>query len=302
MRSIWQLAMLLPAVLFEVVAVDSATAVGGATGAAAASAAAAAAAAADAMTQNDAVLPAPRSITWLRGAAERTPTPGRFYGKVCTGASAALPALECAAWQALCLASGSGKWNQHCGMAQGQIFFDPCGCTQKGKGPGCTNSSSGSSSGSSGGGGGGGSSGGSGSTNTSVPHVSSLLLDNWGLVGSLPDELGHLTALTSLSVARNHLSGSIPATVGNCEKLTNVDVSGNQLTGNLPVSLGRLSLLTSLVLGASSAQTSYCNALSGTLPAEMRGLLRLRRLDVTANKVVLTSVFSVFYFTHDSLL
>ena len=45
-------------------------------------------------------------------------------------------------------------------------------------------------------------------------------MQNNGLTGSIPDELGMLTMLTALSLQGNELTGEIPSTLGNLAALS----------------------------------------------------------------------------------
>lgn len=71
------------------------------------------------------------------------------------------------------------------------------------------------------------------------------------LVGPIPDELGRLENLVSLSLGWNGLTGRIPDALGNLSNLRSLSLYGNGLaglTGPIPSSLGRLSNLTWLDL------------------------------------------------------
>ena len=63
------------------------------------------------------------------------------------------------------------------------------------------------------------------------------------LTGTLPSELGLLTALTKLYLVDNALSGVLPTELGLLTALVELILDGNSLTGSLPTELG---LLTSL--------------------------------------------------------
>jgi len=63
------------------------------------------------------------------------------------------------------------------------------------------------------------------------------------LSGSIPPEIGNLTALTVLSLRSNQLSGSIPPEIGNLTALTGLYVFNNPLSGELPAALTQLTEL-----------------------------------------------------------
>ena len=54
------------------------------------------------------------------------------------------------------------------------------------------------------------------------------------LTGKIPPELGQLTELETLHLARNRLTGEIPEELAELPKLRRVDLDGNQLEGCLP--------------------------------------------------------------------
>ncbi len=95
------------------------------------------------------------------------------------------------------------------------------------------------------------------------------------LNGSIPSELGNLTALTSLSLSLNDLTGSIPSELGNLTALTNLNLSINLLTGSIPSELGNLTALTNLSLSL--------NDLTGSIPSELGNLTALTNLNLSFN-------------------
>ena len=122
-------------------------------------------------------------------------------------------------------------------------------------------------------------------------RVRHLKLENRGLTGTIPSEIGRLTELTSLNLGNlgggpfnsltgpippelgelkklevlwldsNYLSGNIPPEFGGLESLQTVFLDGNQLTGPIPPELGNIPLLYKLHLGH--------NKLSGPIPPEL---------------------------------
>ena len=85
-----------------------------------------------------------------------------------------------------------------------------------------------------------------------------LYLDNNGLRGQLPPELGNLTSLDTLDMDGNRISGEIPAEIGNLTNLTVLSFDHNRHSGPIPPELGRLSNLTDLEL--------WNNELTGEIP------------------------------------
>ena len=106
-------------------------------------------------------------------------------------------------------------------------------------------------------------------------RVSYLDLDQNGLTGSIPAQLGTLTHLVGLNLGDNALSGPIPGELGNTS-LHIITLYRNNLSGPIPPQLGRLSDLSSLSL--------FENALSGPIPPEL-GNTSLKRLYVGGNEL-----------------
>ena len=101
----------------------------------------------------------------------------------------------------------------------------------------------------------------------------------WGneLTGMIPPELGGLSNLTELWLIQNELSGQIPTQLGNLSKLTYLRLEGNELTGEIPPELGSLPKLTNLHLG--------WNDLTGGIPPEFGGLSDLTWLDLSGTRL-----------------
>ncbi|KAL3517772.1 hypothetical protein ACH5RR_020361 [Cinchona calisaya] len=90
-------------------------------------------------------------------------------------------------------------------------------------------------------------------------HLLSLQLPSANLSGTLPRELGELTALESIYLGVNELSGTIPLELGYSSALSEVDLGNNMLNGSLPTSIWNLcDRLVSLRL--------HGNSLSGNIP------------------------------------
>ncbi len=109
------------------------------------------------------------------------------------------------------------------------------------------------------------------------------LADN-SLEGEIPPEFGNLANLETLRLHgaltnrnRNQLTGPIPAELANLANLADLRLSGNKLDGEIPPALGTMSRLTNLRLDH--------NELSGGIPAELASLARLRTLDLGHNKL-----------------
>ncbi|KAK2968359.1 hypothetical protein RJ640_029413 [Escallonia rubra] len=101
-----------------------------------------------------------------------------------------------------------------------------------------------------------------------------------GIKGTIPDGIGNLSGLITLSLFGNDLSGSIPSTIKGLQKLRGIDVSDNKLRGSIPDDLCQLRELSGLYL-------SY-NQLFGLVPACLGNITSLRQLDLSSNKLTST--------------
>jgi|GEM_PF-1690835 len=107
-----------------------------------------------------------------------------------------------------------------------------------------------------------------------VTHIN---LNQNNLVGTIPPEIGNLSALIRLNMHSNKLSGSIPAEIGNLSELHQIWLFSNQLSGELPPEIGNLSNLTHLGIGG--------NQLTGTIPSSYGNLSNLSFLTVKNNNL-----------------
>ena len=79
-------------------------------------------------------------------------------------------------------------------------------------------------------------------------RVTELYLTWNNLTGTIPPDLGKLTALEALHMSGNQLTGQIPIELANLSKLASLDLSFNRLEGELPQSFGQLTGLERLNL------------------------------------------------------
>ena len=106
-------------------------------------------------------------------------------------------------------------------------------------------------------------------------RVVSLDLDDNGLTGEIPRELGGLTYLESLFLGNNRLTGEIPRELGGLTNLEWLFLGSNGLTGGIPRELGGLTNLEWLFLER--------NGLTGGIPQELGGLTNLESLELHNN-------------------
>lgn len=107
--------------------------------------------------------------------------------------------------------------------------------------------------------------------------LTSLDLSGANLYGPIPKEIGNLTQLTRLNLQNNDLTDLIPPEIGKLKKLTSLDLSRNDLTGPIPNEIGSLAELISLYLNS--------NQLSGNIPRQIGYLAKLDRLELGDNNL-----------------
>ena len=108
-----------------------------------------------------------------------------------------------------------------------------------------------------------------------LTQLTSLNLSDNDLNGPIPPELGQLVNLKSLFLGRNGLSGPIPPELGNLSELSDLRLYSNDLSGEIPPELGSLSNLSFVHLSG--------NGLSGAIPPELGSLANLRSLFLSVN-------------------
>ena len=108
-----------------------------------------------------------------------------------------------------------------------------------------------------------------------LASLQGLYLYNNGLAGEIPPELGNLASLERLYLYNNGLAGGIPPELGNLASLQGLSLSTNGLAGGIPPELGNLASLQGLSLST--------NDLTGGIPPELGNLDRLERLYLSNN-------------------
>uniref|UniRef100_A0A0R0HQB0 non-specific serine/threonine protein kinase n=1 Tax=Glycine max TaxID=3847 RepID=A0A0R0HQB0_SOYBN len=101
-----------------------------------------------------------------------------------------------------------------------------------------------------------------------LKKLKSLSLVGCGFSGPIPDSIGSLKQLTFLALNSNRFSGTIPRSLGNLSNIDWLDLAENQLEGTIPVSddQGRPGL--DLLLKAQHFHMGS-NKLTGTIPEEL---------------------------------
>jgi hypothetical protein len=107
------------------------------------------------------------------------PTPLPPAG-TCTGKSADLAAVECAAWQDLYDATNGPKWSRRCSDARS----DPCSCSDSGN---------------------------IGPVTCKGGHITAMALYENNLRGTIPSSLAKLSKMATLDLDRNRLTGLVPS-------------------------------------------------------------------------------------------
>jgi len=111
---------------------------------------------------------------------------------------------------------------------------------------------------------------------SSADAVLVVNIDQAGLDGSLPLELGQFTQLLVLKLEENLLQGVIPTSIGQNQKLIALDLNSNLMTGSIPDSLYTLSDLQQLDIDN--------NFFTGTLSDDIGNLESLTFLQLEENQ------------------
>jgi len=96
--------------------------------------------------------------------------------------------------------------------------------------------------------------------------IDSYDLNNNGLVGELPSEIGTLSELLQLDLSENILFGTVPPQLGNLMELTSLSLACNSLTGFVPESLTNLDNLEDLCLSGNDFNSTVLPGGLGEIP------------------------------------
>ncbi len=144
-------------------------------------------------------------------------------------------------------------------------------------------------------------------------RVVELIINSNNLAGTLPNDLGQLTALVSLGMSNDQelsgelpeslfqitslkwfgigncsLTGIIPNNIGNCSSLFEFSLPQNNLTGPIPPEIGNLDSLIFLDL--------HNNQLTGSIPPELGNCANLWELRLNNNQLTGTIPIELTYF------
>ena len=105
----------------------------------------------------------------------------------------------------------------------------------------------------------------------------------YGVISTIPSEIGLLTRMTSLDIYGDTVFGTIPSTMGRLTKLKYLRIEDSQLNGTFPSALENLTQLEWLSLKN--------NHFSGTIPSTLGALVNIIQfLDLSFNQ--LTGTFN----------
>ena len=110
---------------------------------------------------------------------------------------------------------------------------------------------------------------------SSPKTVTSLLLADKLLTGTLPAEMANLANLSFLDLSLNALTGEIPTSIEKLTHLEYLSLAFNSFSGIIPSEIGILSKLAFLNLRASNVE--------GKIPTELGGLSHLKTLRLDGN-------------------
>ena len=109
-------------------------------------------------------------------------------------------------------------------------------------------------------------------------YVSALDIAARNLSGTIPADIGNLSAVRHISMNTNRITGTVPLEMGNLTDLTLLSLETNQLSGSVPTTLGNLTNVRHLILSF--------NRLTGTVPPELGNLSSVIFLDLSGNRLV----------------
>lgn len=118
-------------------------------------------------------------------------------------------------------------------------------------------------------------------------HILEISLDEYNLVGSLPESIADISQLQTLIVSHNSIMNTIPSVIGNLINLTEFVIYHNCFTGSIPSDISNLQNLSVLDMGA--------NCLTGSIPTEFGLLTNLVAFMVNKNDLLGTMPSEIGY-------
>lgn len=106
-----------------------------------------------------------------------------------------------------------------------------------------------------------------------IGMVTSLVLPNSQLLGSISEDIGHIQHLHHLDLSSNFFNGTLPSSIFNSTELQVLSLGGNVISGELPETIASMASLQILNLSD--------NALAGKIP---QNLTLLQNLTVVSLK------------------
>ena len=135
-----------------------------------------------------------------------------------------------------------------------------------------------------------------------IENTTALNLEDSGLTGEIPSEIGNLINLINLEIGGNQLTGDIPPEMGDLINLVDVNMGGNQLTGSIPPELENLANLLYFYAGNNELAGSippelgnltnleglwlYNNQLTGSIPPELGNMTNMNELNLNNNQLM----------------
>uniref|UniRef100_A0A7N0TAK3 non-specific serine/threonine protein kinase n=1 Tax=Kalanchoe fedtschenkoi TaxID=63787 RepID=A0A7N0TAK3_KALFE len=106
-------------------------------------------------------------------------------------------------------------------------------------------------------------------------HLRTLSMWSNYITGPIPEGIGELSGLSSISFSRNLLTGAIPNSIGKLANVSALYLYGNNLHGGIPSSIGNLTKLLTLRLER--------NSLNGNIPSTLGNCKGMESFDISSN-------------------
>ncbi|GJZ81954.1 MDIS1-interacting receptor like kinase 2-like protein [Tanacetum coccineum] len=113
---------------------------------------------------------------------------------------------------------------------------------------------------------------------SSFPNLERFIIESCNLEGRIPEQIGMLSNLVHLSLARNNLNGTLPVSLTNLTKLVELDLSGNHFKSKFPYEIVNMKNLLHLDLSH--------NQFSDVIPSSLSSMVNLTYLDISWNNFI----------------